>query len=87
MADITMRHVKKSFGHVDVIKGVDLDIEAALALDPHHQLHDGGGVDDPREAGLLLDLGFAARELRADVLGEFLLDFFHGGCPFSGGEL
>ena len=26
MADITMRHVKKSFGHVDVIKGVDLDI-------------------------------------------------------------
>ena len=27
MADITMRHVKKSFGHVDVIKGVDLDIK------------------------------------------------------------
>ena len=26
MADITMRHVRKSFGHVDVIKGVDLDI-------------------------------------------------------------
>ena len=26
MADITMRHVKKSFGPVDVIKGVDLDI-------------------------------------------------------------
>src|ERR687898_1443849 len=27
MADITMRHVKKSFGHVEVIKGVDLDIK------------------------------------------------------------
>ncbi len=27
MADITMRHVKKSFGRVDVIKGVDLDIK------------------------------------------------------------
>jgi multiple sugar transport system ATP-binding protein len=27
MADITMRHVRKSFGPVDVIKGVDLDIK------------------------------------------------------------
>jgi multiple sugar transport system ATP-binding protein len=26
MADITMRHLRKSFGRVDVIKGVDLDI-------------------------------------------------------------
>jgi multiple sugar transport system ATP-binding protein len=27
MADITMRHVKKSFGRVDVIRGIDLDIK------------------------------------------------------------
>ncbi len=27
MADITMRHVRKSFGRVEVIKGVDLDIQ------------------------------------------------------------
>jgi multiple sugar transport system ATP-binding protein len=28
MADITMRHVRKSFGPVEVIKGVDLDIQS-----------------------------------------------------------